>query len=55
MKKEHPVQGVMEKKNSSQVSRYREREKQVQLAKSRGESHIGDDANKVIAKYNKYN
>ncbi|MDC3360742.1 rhodanese-related sulfurtransferase [Candidatus Thioglobus sp.] len=41
-------------KNSSQVSRYREREKQVQLAKSRGESHIGDDANKVIAKNNKY-
>ena len=37
-------------KNSSQVSRYREREKQVQLAKSRGESHIGDDANEVIAK-----
>ena len=26
-------------KNSSQVSRYRERERQVQLAKSRGESH----------------
>ena len=42
-------------KNSSQVSRYREREKQVQLAKSRGESHIGDDANQVIAKNNKYN
>ena len=42
-------------KNSSQVSRYREREKQVQLAKSRGESHIGDDAKKVIAKNNKYN
>jgi UPF0176 protein len=42
-------------KNSLQVSRYREREKQVQLAKSRGESHIGDDANKVIAKNNKYN
>ena len=41
-------------KNSSQVSRYREREKQVQLAKRRGESHIGDDANKVIAKNNKY-
>ena len=40
-------------KNSSQVNRYREREKQVQLAKSRGESHIGDDANKVIAKSNK--
>ncbi|MDB4139741.1 rhodanese-related sulfurtransferase [Candidatus Thioglobus sp.] len=42
-------------KNSSQVSRYREREKQVQLAKSRGETHIGDDASKVIAKNNKYN
>ena len=42
-------------KNSSQVSRYRERERQVQLAKSRGESHIGDDASKVIAKNNKYN
>ena len=42
-------------KNSSQVSRYREREKQVQLAKSRGDSHIGDDASKVIAKNNKYN
>jgi UPF0176 protein len=40
-------------KNSLQVSRYREREKQVQLAKSRGESHIGDDAKKVIAKNNK--
>jgi UPF0176 protein len=40
-------------KNLSQVNRYREREKQVQLAKSRGESHIGDDANKVIAKSNK--
>jgi len=42
-------------KNLSQVNRYREREKQVQLAKSRGESHIGDDANKVIAKSNKKN
>ena len=42
-------------KNSSQVSRYREREKQVQLAKSRGESHIGDDANKVIVTNKKYN
>ena len=31
-------------KNSSQVSRYREREKQVKLAKLRGEEHIGDDA-----------
>ena len=42
-------------KNLSQVNRYREREKQVQLAKSRGESHIGDDANNVIAKNNKKN
>ena len=42
-------------KNLSQVNRYREREKQVQLAKSRGESHIGDDANKAIAKSNKKN
>ena len=31
-------------KNSSQMSRYREREKQVKLAKQRGEEHIGDDA-----------
>jgi UPF0176 protein len=42
-------------KNLSQVNRYREREKQVQLAKRRGESHIGDDANKAIAKSNKKN
>ena len=31
-------------KNSDQLMRYREREKQVQLAKKRGEEHIGDDA-----------
>jgi UPF0176 protein len=42
-------------KNLSQVNRYREREKQVQLAKRRGESHIGDDANKAITKSNKKN
>ena len=35
-------------KNSSQMSRYREREKQVKLAKQRGEEHIGDDA--IVAK-----
>jgi len=40
-------------KNSSQVSRYREREKQVQLSKARGESHIGDEAHKIISKKNK--
>ena len=32
-------------KNIEQVDRYRERERQVQLAKKRGEVHIGDDAN----------
>ena len=31
-------------KNSNQMNRYREREKQVQLAKKRGEEHIGNDA-----------
>ena len=60
--KEHPHYGkgtscprCYGPKNLSQVNRYREREKQVQLAKSRGESHIGDDANNVIAKSNKKN
>lgn len=33
-----------------QLSRYRERERQVQLAKSRGEEHIGDVASQIIAK-----
>ena len=32
-----------------QINRYREREKQVQLAKQRGESHIGDNASQIIA------
>jgi len=39
-------------KNSSQMSRYREREKQVKLAKLRGEEHIGDDAIVVKNKNN---
>ncbi len=39
-------------KNSSQISRYREREKQVKLAKQRGEEHIGDDAIVVKNKNN---
>ena len=34
-------------KNLNQMSRYREREKQVQLAKKRGEEHIGDEAIEV--------
>jgi len=45
MRRAHPAQDVMGQKNNKQVGRYREREKQVQLAKKRGEVHIGDDAN----------
>ena len=37
-------------KNSNQMNRYREREKQVQLAKKRGEEHIGDGA--IVVKNN---
>ena len=37
-------------KNSNQMNRYREREKQVQLAKKRGEEHIGDSA--IVVKNN---
>jgi len=33
-----------------QINRYREREKQIQLAKARGEAHLGDDASKIITK-----
>ncbi len=40
-------------KDSLQVSRYREREKQIELAKKRGEVHLGDDANKMILKKQK--
>ncbi|CAC9535757.1 Rhodanese domain protein UPF0176 [uncultured Gammaproteobacteria bacterium] len=36
-------------KSEEQVGRYREREKQVQLAKARGEDHIGDNASQIIA------
>jgi UPF0176 protein len=36
-------------KSNDQVSRYRERERQVQLAKARGEEHIGDNASQIIA------
>ena len=35
-------------KDENQIARYREREKQVQLAKKRGQEHIGDDAIKVM-------
>jgi UPF0176 protein len=37
-------------KNITQINRYREREKQIQLAKARGEAHLGDDASKIITK-----
>ncbi len=37
-------------KDNVQLNRYREREKQIQLAKVRGESHIGDEANMKIKK-----
>ena len=37
-------------KDENQIARYREREKQVQLAKKRGQEHIGDDAIKVMKK-----
>lgn len=33
-----------------QRQRFRERERQIQLAKQRGEVHIGDDLNEIIAK-----
>jgi UPF0176 protein len=36
-------------KNKDQINRYRERERQVQLAKARGEEHIGDNASQIIA------
>ena len=35
-------------RSETQVSRYRERERQVQLAKARGEEHIGDHASQII-------
>ena len=33
-----------------QKARFREREKQVQLANTRGESHVGGDADQIIMK-----
>ncbi len=35
-------------RSDTQVSRYRERERQIQLAKARGEEHIGDHASQII-------
>ncbi len=38
------------KKTTAQLSRYRERELQINLANARGEEHIGDNANKNLKK-----
>ncbi len=38
-----------DKHSSEQKARFREREKQVQLAAARGEQHVGGEANKVLA------
>lgn len=41
-------------RNSYQLSRYRERQKQVELSKARGEAHIGDNVAQIInAKFKK--
>ncbi|MCS5591966.1 MAG: rhodanese-related sulfurtransferase [Gammaproteobacteria bacterium] len=40
-------------KDVDQVNRYREREKQMQLASARGEAHIGDDAAQVLLRKSK--
>lgn len=52
MKSEHYIQGVSchhcyNKKTDEQRKRFMQREKQVQLAKSRGEEHIGSDVAKI--------
>ena len=38
-----------EKTSDEQKARYQEREKQIQLAKARGEEHIGGDAERVLS------
>lgn len=40
----------IDKATEEQKARFRERERQVQLAKARGESHIGSEVNEVIEK-----
>lgn len=52
---EHFIEGVscphcFEKKTDAQKSRFAERERQVQLARKRGEQHIGGDAAETIIK-----
>ncbi|WXU00738.1 MAG: Thiosulfate sulfurtransferase GlpE [Catillopecten margaritatus gill symbiont] len=40
-------------RSAEQINRYKERQKQVELAKARGEEHIGDNAAQVINAKNK--
>lgn len=40
-------------KSKSQLKRYREREKQINLAKSRGHEHIGEEAKELLINKNK--
>jgi UPF0176 protein len=52
---EHFIEGVScphcyEKKTDEQKARFAERERQVKLARERGEQHIGGDAANIIAK-----
>ena len=35
-------------RSAAQISRYRERERQIQLSKAKGEEHIGDNASQII-------
>ncbi|QYJ88002.1 rhodanese-related sulfurtransferase [Shewanella mesophila] len=56
---EHYVKGVscprcIDKVSEKQRQRFAERERQVQLANARGESHIGSDVNSVIEKRRQY-
>jgi UPF0176 protein len=51
-KSEHYIQGVScphcyDKVSKKQLSRFQEREKQVEIAKSRGEEHIGSDTRDI--------
>jgi len=53
---EHYVQGVscprcVDKMSDEQKARFAEREKQVQLAKQRGETHIGSDSKHYAAQH----
>ena len=40
----------IDKATDEQKARFRERERQIELAESRGESHIGSEVNEIIEK-----